>query len=145
MTSQPNNREQPEPRQQHAHRDPNHQPTDPIDTYVDALTAGNPTAALSVLSDTAVFQSPFNTWRARHLRSVFHARAGAFANAVFETVIRDHNSAVILWRAQVSGAEVQGAEVLSLRAGIIDRVDVYLRPADVLAAVHQAMVKAWPR
>ena len=39
---------------------------------------------------------------------------------------------------------VEAAELVSTSDGAIHRVDVFLRPAAVLDAVHQAMVAAWP-
>jgi hypothetical protein len=117
---------------------------DLIDTYVGALAANDPATALGTLSADAVFQSPFRTWRGRHLPSVFHARRGAFDNVLVGSVVRGHDRAVILWTATVGGTPVEGAELVSVSGSTIRRVDVYLRPASALDAVHQAMVAAWP-
>jgi ketosteroid isomerase-like protein len=115
-----------------------------IDSYVTALAADDADAALATLSADAVFQSPFNTWRSRHVPSVFRARTSAFSSLQVKSVVRGHDRAVIVWHATVDGAPVEGAELLSVRDGAICRVDVFLRPATVLDAVHQAMVAAWP-
>ena len=118
--------------------------SDLIDTYVSALATDDADTALATLSADAMFHSPFNTWRPRHVPSVFRARTSAFSNLLIESVIRGHDQAVILWRATVNDAQVEGAELVSVRDGTICRVDVFLRPAAVLDAVHQAMVAAWP-
>lgn len=118
--------------------------SDLIDTYVSALAADDADMALATLSADAVFHSPFNIWRRRHVPSVFRARTSAFSDLLIESVIRGHDRAVILWHATVNDAQVEGAELVSVRDGAICRVDVFLRPAAVLDAVHQAMVAAWP-
>lgn len=117
---------------------------DLIDTYVSALAADDADTALTTLSADATFHSPFNTWRSRHVPSVFRARTSAFSNLLVKSVIRDRDRAVILWQATVSDAPVEAAELVSTSDGAIYRVDVFLRPATVLDAVHQAMVAAWP-
>ena len=117
---------------------------DLVDTYVGALAANDPGTALATLSADAVFQSPFRTWRGRHLPSVFHARRGAFDNVLVDSVVRGHDQAVILWTATVGGTPVEAAELVSVSDGAIRRVDVYLRPASALDVVHQAMAAAWP-
>ena len=118
---------------------------DPIDVYVSALATGDADTALATLSADAIFHSPFNTWRSRHVPSVFRARSGAFSDLQVTSVIRDHDRAVIRWHAAVGDARVEAAELVSVSDGAIDRVDVFLRPAAVLDAVHQAMVAAWPQ
>ena len=118
--------------------------SDLIDTYVSALATDDADAALAALSADAIFHSPFNIWRRRHVSSVFHARTSAFSNLLIKSVIRGHDRAVILWHATVNDAQVEGAELVSVRDGAICRVDVFLRPAAALDAVHQAMVAAWP-
>jgi hypothetical protein len=118
---------------------------DLIDVYVSALATGNADMALTTLSADATFHSPFNTWRSRHVPSVFRARSGAFSDLLVTSVIRDRDRAVICWHATVGDAQVEAAEVVSASDGTIDRVDVFLRPAAVLDAVHQAMVAAWPQ
>jgi hypothetical protein len=118
---------------------------DLIDVYVSALATGDADTALTTLSADATFHSPFNTWRSRHLPSVFRARSGTFSDLLVTSVIRDHDRAVIRWHATVGDAQVEAAEVVSASDGAIDRVDVFLRPAAVLDAVHQAMVAAWPQ
>jgi hypothetical protein len=118
--------------------------SDLIETYVSALATDDAGMALATLSADATFHSPFNTWRGRHLPSVFRARVGAFGNLLVESVVRDRDRAVILWHATVDDAQVEGAELVSTRDGAIWRVDVFLRPAAVLDAVHQAMAAAWP-
>jgi hypothetical protein len=97
------------------------------------------------VSTDAVFQSPFHTWRRRHVPSVFRARGRAFGDLRVGSVLRDRDRALILWRATVDGAPVEGAELVSISDGAIGRIDVFLRPATVLDAVYQAMVAAWPR
>jgi SnoaL-like domain len=124
---------------------PGRKADDLIDTYVSALTAGDADAGLTTLSADATFHSPFNTWRSRHVPSVFRARSGAFNDLLVTSVIRDDDRAVILWHASVGDARVEGAELVSVSDGAIHRVDVFLRPAAVLDAVHQAMVAAWPQ
>jgi hypothetical protein len=116
---------------------------DLIDTYVKALATDDSDTALTTLSADATFHSPFNIWRSRHVPSVFRARSSAFSNLLVSSVIRDHDRAVILWHATVGDAQVEGAELVSVSDGAIYRVDVFLRPATVLDAVHQAMVAAW--
>jgi hypothetical protein len=118
--------------------------SDLIDTYVSALAADDADTALATLSADAIFHSPFNIWRHRHVPSVFRARTRAFSNVLIKSVIRGHDQAVILWHATVNDAQVEGAELVSVRDGAICRVDVFLRPATVLDTVHQAMVAAWP-
>jgi hypothetical protein len=118
---------------------------DLIDVYVSALATGNADMALTTLSADATFHSPFNTWRSRHVPSVFRARSGAFSDLLVTSVIRDRDRAVICWHATVGDAQVEAAEVVSASDSAIDRVDVFLRPAAVLDAVHQAMVAAWPQ
>jgi hypothetical protein len=115
-----------------------------IDTYVGALVAGDAGAALTTLSADATFHSPFNTWRSRHVPSVFRARSSAFSDLQVRSVLRDRDRAVVLWHATVGAAQVEAAELVSTGDGAIHRVDVFLRPAAVLDAVHQAMVAAWP-
>ncbi|MGH3208808.1 MAG: hypothetical protein ACRDNO_13705 [Trebonia sp.] len=117
---------------------------DPIATYVGALATDDAETALTTLSAAATFHSPFNTWRSRHVPSVFRARSSAFNDLLVTSVVRDHDRAVILWHATVGDAQVEAAELVSISDGAIDRVDVFLRPATVLDAVHQAMVAAWP-
>jgi SnoaL-like domain len=119
-------------------------PGDLIDAYVRALATDDADAALATLSADATFHSPFNTWRSRHVPSVFRARTGAFNNLLVKSVIRDDDRAVILWQATVGDAQVEAAELVSISDGAICRVDVFLRPATVLDTVHQAMVAAWP-
>ena len=115
-----------------------------IDTYVGALVTGDAGAALTTMSAHATFHSPFNTWRSRHVPSVFRARSSAFRDLQVRSVLRDHDRAVVLWHATVGAAQVEAAELVSTSDGAIHRVDVFLRPAAVLDAVHQAMVAAWP-
>jgi hypothetical protein len=115
-----------------------------IDTYVTALVTGDAGTALTTLSADATFQSPFNTWRSRHVPSVFRARSSAFSDLQVRSVIRDRDRAVVLWHATVGDARVEAAELVSTSDGVIHQVDVFLRPAAVLDAVYQAMVAAWP-
>jgi SnoaL-like domain len=115
-----------------------------IDTYVTALVTGDADTALTTLSADATFHSPFNTWRSRHVPSVFRARSRAFSDLLVRSVIRDQDRAVVLWHATVGDAQVEAAELVSTSDGAIHRVDVFLRPAAVLGAVHLAMVAAWP-
>ena len=118
---------------------------DLTDTYVGALAAGDAAAALAVLGADAVFQSPFHTWRGHHVPSVFRARCAAFTDLTVNSVLRGGDQAVIFWSATANGVPVEAAEVLSAGGGAIGRVDVYLRPAAALDAVHQAMAEAWPQ
>ncbi|HET6186091.1 MAG TPA: nuclear transport factor 2 family protein, partial [Trebonia sp.] len=109
-----------------------------IDSYVSALVTGDAGATLTTLSADATFHSPFNTWRSRHVPSVFRARSRAFSDLQVRSVLRDHDRAVVLWHATVGDAQVEAAELVSTSDGAIHRVDVFLRPAAVLGAVHQA-------
>ena len=118
---------------------------DLIDTYVGALAADDAETGLATLSADAEFHSPFNRWRSRHVPSVFRARCDAFANLRISSVIRGQDRAVIFWSATANGAAVEAAELVSVSDGAISRVDVFLRPAHALDAVHQAMAAAWPR
>ncbi len=113
-------------------------------TYLDGLQRGDVEAVLGVLAPQAVFQSPFGSWRGRFLHRVYAARAMAFTDLDIDAAIRGAGRAVILWRATVAGARVEAAEVLSLGETAIGRVDVYLRPADVLGTVYTAMARSWP-
>src|ERR1700743_1212999 len=110
-----------------------------IDASVGALATGDAGAALTTLSAAATFHSPFNTWRSRHVPSVFRARSSAFRDLQVRSVLRDHDRAVVLWHATVGAAQVEAAELVSTSDGAIHRVDVFLRPAAALGAVHQAM------
>ncbi len=115
-----------------------------IEAYISACRAGDADAAVATLSADAVFHSPFNIWSSRHMPSVFRARSIAFSNLLVTSVIRDRDRAVILWNATVGNAQAEAAELISVSDGAICRVDVFLRPAAVLDAVHQAMAAAWP-
>jgi hypothetical protein len=116
---------------------------DLIRTYAGALTAHDAETALNALSADAVFHSPFHAWRGHHVPSAYRARCEAFDNLLVSSVIRDRDQAVIFWSATVGGAQVEAAERVLIGDGTIVRVDVFLRPADVLDTVHQAMVAAW--
>jgi hypothetical protein len=118
---------------------------DLVEVYVAALAVGDAETALATLSPDAVLHSPFHTWPARHVPSVFHARGNAFSGLRIDTVMRSDERAAVLWRATVNDADVEAVELLSLGGGAICRIDVFLRPAEVLDSVEQAMVKAWPR
>lgn len=118
--------------------------TSVIDTYVTALTSGDAETALTMLAAEASLQSPFHTWPAKHLPSVFRARCIAFSDVQVDAVLRDGERAVVMWRATVDDAAVQAAELISVSAGAIDRVDVFIRPARALDAVERAMARAWP-
>jgi SnoaL-like protein len=118
---------------------------DLIDTYVAALASDDAGAALATLSADAEFHSPFNAWRSRHVPAVFRARCDAFASLRVNSVVRGHDRAVILWSATANGAYVEAAELVTVSDGAVCRVDVFLRPAHALDAVHQAMAAAWPR
>jgi hypothetical protein len=123
--------------------------TDLIDQYVDAIERSQFDRVLDAMGSDAVFQSPFHAWPARQLPAVYAARATALSRVAVDAVVRDRDRAAILWRAQVADtaaetAPVQSCEVVSITGSTIDRVDVFLRPADVLPLVHAAMVRAWP-
>lgn len=117
---------------------------DLVDAYIDGLRRGDVNAVLGLLAPQTVFQSPFRSWRGRFLRSVYAARAVVFVDLDFDAPIRDAGRAVILWRATVAGERVESAEILTLGETAIDRVDAYLRPADMLNSVYTAMSGAWP-
>jgi hypothetical protein len=113
--------------------------------YVEAVRRGDAAAMLGPLAPGAVFRSPFRTWTGAALPRVYRARAGAFQGLRVDAVVSDRRRVVVLWRAQVNHTAVEASEVLSFTDdGAIGRVDVYLRPADALPAVYQAMVHAWP-
>lgn len=118
---------------------------DLIGTYAGALAAGDAETALTTLSADAVFCSPFNTWRGRHLSSVFRARCHAFGDLLVTSAILGCDRAAISWDATVYGAQVEGVELISVSGDAVVRIDVFLRPASVLDVVHQAMTDAWPR
>lgn len=117
---------------------------DLVDAYIDGLARGDVDAVLGLLTPEAVFQSPFRSWRGRFLRNVYAARAAAFGDLDVGAPIRGAGRAVILWRATVAGARVESAEILTLGETAIGRVDVYMRPADMLKSVYTAMAGAWP-
>lgn len=77
--------------------------------------------------------------------TAFQARCRAFRNLQVERVLQDGGNAVVLWNAEVDGRAVQGCEALTLSAGRVSRVDVFLRPAAVLETVRAAMQAAWPK
>ncbi|HEY7008585.1 MAG TPA: nuclear transport factor 2 family protein [Jatrophihabitantaceae bacterium] len=114
--------------------------------YVEAVRRGDAAAVLDLLAPGAVFRSPFSTWTGTALPRVYRARAGAFQRLRVDAVVSDHRRVVVvLWRAEVNEISVEASEVLSFTDDPrIGRVDVYLRPADALPAVYQAMVHAWP-
>jgi ketosteroid isomerase-like protein len=114
-----------------------------IDTYIDVLRRGDVNAVLDMLAPDAVFASPYRTWRGRSLRNVYAARAKAFEHLRVDALVREGGRAVVLWRATVSGSLVEASEVVSYGDGTIRRVDVYLRPAEVLQLVYEAMVREW--
>lgn len=117
----------------------------PVETYVDAVRTGDADTAVATLGPDAVFRSPFNTWRARHIPAIYRARCTAFPKLLVDAVIAGDDRAVLVWRATLGDAEVEASELLSIEAGAIHRVDVFLRPAHVLEAAYRAMVAAWPR
>jgi hypothetical protein len=131
-----------------------------VDTYVDALLGGAVDKVLATLDPAAEFVSPFNVWRGEQLRSVYTARSEAFGSLTMDTLIRERDRAVILWHAAVKNVdngqtgrlqtdesqadEAHAAEVLWIRDGAIRLINVYLRPAIMLNAVHEAMAASWP-
>lgn len=113
--------------------------------YATALAAGQPQGLVSLLSPAASFQSPFSLWQSpESVAAAFHARCRAFRDLQVERVLQDGGNAVVLWNAQVDGRAVEGCEALTLSAGRVSRVDVFLRPAAVLETVRSAMTAAWP-
>ena len=114
--------------------------------YAAALAADRTDGVLALLADSAQFQSPFTLWDdPAGVRAACTARAAAFAQLVVLDLVAQDERAVLTWEAVVSGQLVQGCEVLTLSGSQVRRIDVYLRPAAVLPAVHAAMRAAWPR
>ncbi len=114
--------------------------------YATALAAGQPQRLLGLLSTTASFQSPYSLWQTpESVTAAFHARCRAFRDLQVERVLQDGGNAVVLWNAKVDGQAVEGCEALTMSAGRVSRVDVFLRPAAVLANVRSAMTAAWPK
>lgn len=114
--------------------------------YATALTAGQPQSLVGLLSTAASFQSPFSLWQTpESVAAAFQARCRAFRDLQVERVLQDGGNAVVLWSAEVDGRAVEGCEVLTLSAGRVSRVDVFLRPAAVLETVRSAMTVAWPK
>ncbi len=114
--------------------------------YATALAAGKPQRLLGLLSTTTCFQSPYSLWQTpESVAAAFHARCRAFQNLQVERVLQDGRNAVLLWNAEVDGQAVDGCEALTMSAGQVSRVDVFLRPAAVLENVRSAMTAAWPK
>ncbi len=114
--------------------------------YATALAAAQPRRLLDLLSTAASFQSPYSLWQdPESVVAAFQARCRAFRNLQVERVLQDGGNAVVLWNAEVDGRAVQGCEALTLSAGRVSRVDVFLRPAAVLETVRAAMQAAWPK
>ncbi len=114
--------------------------------YATALAAGQPQRLVALLSAGASFQSPFSLWQTpESVAAAFHARCHAFHDLQIERVLQDGDKAVVLWNAQVHGRAVEGCEALTVPAGRVSRVDVFLRPAAVLEPVRSAMKAAWPK
>lgn len=100
---------------------------------------------MNLLSKGASFESPYSLWQdPESVVAAFQARCQAFRNLQVERVLHDDGHAVVLWNAEVDGWAVQGCEALTLSAGKVSRVDVFLRPAAVLETVRAAMQAAWP-
>lgn len=113
--------------------------------YAIALPTQQPQDLLRLLHPEATFQSPFSLWQTQEaVTAAFNARCRAFHDLHVVQVLQDGQRAVVLWHAQVDGQAVEGCEALTLTAGQVTRVDVFLRPAAVLETVRSAMTAAWP-
>jgi hypothetical protein len=114
--------------------------------YAAALAAGQPQRLLGLLSTAASFRSPFSLWQTQEsVAAAVSARCRAFRDLQVERVLQDGDHAVVLWHAEVDGRAVEGCEALTLSAGRVSHVDVFLRPAAILEPVRVAMAAAWPR
>jgi hypothetical protein len=114
--------------------------------YATALAAGLPQRLVGLLAASPSFQSPFSLWQTpESVTAAFYARCRAFQDLQVERVLQDGRNAVVLWNAKVDGRTVEGCEALTLSAGRVTRVDVFLRPTAVLETVRLAMTAAWPR
>ncbi|HWU11963.1 MAG TPA: nuclear transport factor 2 family protein [Streptomyces sp.] len=114
--------------------------------YAAALADDRAEDLVALFGDRPRLQSPFSVWETPStVRAVCLARTTAFHGVTVAQVLTDDDRAVVLWRATVRGELVEGCEVLTLSAGSVERVDVYLRPAPVLPTVYAAMSAAWPR
>jgi hypothetical protein len=112
--------------------------------YLSGLTDGRAEILLNTLAPEAVLRSPFHTWPARHLPSVFRARCAAFADLRVDRVLGDGDAAAISWQAEVDGRTVEAVELVEVSGDAVTRVDVFLRPASVLDVVERAMTREWP-
>jgi hypothetical protein len=114
--------------------------------YAAALADDRAEDLVALFGDRPCFQSPFSVWETPStVRAAFLARTTAFDGVTVAHVLAGDDRAVVLWRATVRGEPVDGCEVLTLSAGSVERVDVYLRPAPVLSTVYAAMSAAWSR
>lgn len=117
-----------------------------VSAYATALAGGQPQRLVGLLHTSPTFQSPFSLWETpASVAAAFHARCRAFRDLQVERILQDGGNAVVLWNATVDGQAVEGCEVLTMSAGRVSRVDVFLRPGAALEAVRLAMTAAWPR
>ncbi|WP_028937945.1 nuclear transport factor 2 family protein [Pseudonocardia spinosispora] len=116
---------------------------DPATRYATALAAGDPATILALFTDDASMISPFNHWKGRAIELAYRARARAFTKPTIETVLAGNDRAVVVWHRDLDGVEVRACDVLTLRGYAIEQVEIYIRPAEVLPAVHTAMTAAW--
>lgn len=115
--------------------------------YTDALREGTPDRLIRRLAADAVFISPFSSWTAgADVRAAYQARALAVTDVTVTSSAAGDDVGVVAWRGRTGQYTCEGVDILTLTAaGAIARADVFLRPADVLAEVRQAMAAAWPR
>jgi hypothetical protein len=114
-------------------------------SYVQALQDADPARLIALLVDEPTFVSPFSVWSTRRaVEAACRARTRAFSDVVATSVLEHAGSASIRWRAQLAGRDVEGIDLITARQDGIGTIDVFLRPANVLPAVYQAMTEAWP-
>lgn len=113
--------------------------------YATALAAGRAQDLIDLLAEGVCFQSPFSLWQTPgSVAAAFSARCQAFSALTIDHVVQQDERAVLLWHGTVDGQTVEGCEALTSAGGRISRVDVFLRPAEVLETVLAAMTAAWP-
>ncbi|WP_020499490.1 hypothetical protein [Sciscionella marina] len=112
--------------------------------YARALAANDTERLLAMLGTDIVFRSPFSTWEAEAIGQVYRARTAVFERLAVDTVLGEAPRAALLWHAQLDGTTVEASEILTFDGNTIERVDVFLRPAEVLDPVFRAMSRAWP-
>ncbi|WP_031465607.1 hypothetical protein [Sciscionella sediminilitoris] len=112
--------------------------------YAMALAAHDTERILPMLGMDIVFRSPFSTWGAEAITHVYRARAAVFDRLTVDAVLGEAPRSALLWHARLGGTTVEASEILTFGATAIERVDVFLRPAEVLDPVFRAMRRAWP-